>query len=248
MRKIGILIPTVSILLLTGGCGGSSSTGSVGNGGGVSLEEFTATLPDGSPMEIEILSNHDGTWVGEFAVAAEAGPYSHQAGTFEGTSESGRLNATCECSDGTEFTMTGRELTNGSLSLSRSDIPGVTLTFQAISSPHIQTRADATFNLNTNGSSGQGSISTTPFSTNASMTEYRGKWRGLNITMWMYPSGYCVLVTNVNDFALNSTNFSSYKLSDVGVKTTTSSSGYFNAYSPVSREITKYGNSVTLSP
>lgn len=251
MRKASLFIPAVSMMLLAAGCGGSGSSGSTGNPGGVALEEFSATLPDGSPMEIEIFTNHDGIWAGEFAVATETGPYAHQVGAFQGTSENGTLSATCECIDGTEFTLTGRELSNGSLSLTRSDIPGTTLAFNALAASHAQTRADVSFTLTnsgTSGSSGRATISTTPYFSNADAKEYRGKWRGLDITLFMYTAGICMITIRINDYTINTLYYLNYKLSDVGVATATSGTGSISGYNATTRETTKYGSVATLSP
>src|SRR6185312_17014421 len=100
------------------GCGGSSSVPS-GTEGGASLSQFQATLPDGSPMELEILSNDNLTWSGEYAVAAESGAYAHQNGTFVGTISGNSVTMNCVNNDGTTFTMSGTANGNQGFSLTR---------------------------------------------------------------------------------------------------------------------------------
>src|SRR5450432_240735 len=97
-----------SLFVVLIGCGGSSSnpTG-VPQEGGTSLSQFQATLPDGSVMELEILANDSLNWSGEYAVAAETGPYAFQDGTFDGTINGEAVTLNCDNDDGTSFTMTG---------------------------------------------------------------------------------------------------------------------------------------------
>src|ERR1022692_1513229 len=82
-------LPSVfaGLFIVLCGCGGSSSISSASGAsvGGTSLSQYQATMPDGSVMELEILTNDDLNWSGEYAVSAQTGPYAFQDGTFDGT-------------------------------------------------------------------------------------------------------------------------------------------------------------------
>jgi len=234
------------------GCGGSSSVSS-GSGneiGGVPLSQYQAILPDGSPMEIEILANDNLAWSGEFAVAAETGPYAHQVGSFEGKVSGTTVSATCEAIGGTEFELTGTVNSASTMQLTRSDIPGTVLNFTLVKPQNPKARADTSFNMNTNGSNGRVTMSTNPFSVQGggTMTEYRGTWLGLNVTFWAYSSGFATIVTYINDFAISTANFANYKLSDFGTASQTSSSGQVSVYSGVTKSQFKYRTTTQVSP
>ena len=218
--------------------------------GGVSLSQYQATLPDGSLMEIEIFANDSLAWNGDFAVAAETGPYAHQTGSFQGTITGSQLNATCEAADGTSFQLSGTSNGDSSFTLVRSDIPGTTLTFLPVLQSGPVKRAETSFNLNTNNTSGRVVLSTTPFSVQGSgtMTEYRGTWLGLNVTFWAYASGYASVIVYVNDFAISTSNFSSYKLIDFGSANLTAASGRVSVYSAVTRSQFQFKNLASVSP
>lgn len=180
MVKFWVLVVGITLLLVAGGCGGSTSTngGSFPAKGGADLSQYQATLPDGSVMQIEILDNASGTWDGDYAVAASTGPYAFQTGACEGTITGATINALCSNADGTSFQLTGTANGDASLSLTRSDIPGTVLAFTAVTGPKAASRKTPTsttsFLLNTGAQSGRATFSTTAYSTNSQMTEYRG--------------------------------------------------------------------------
>ena len=249
-----ITVPYLGLLICLFGCGGSNSVSSSAEPGGLPFSQYQATLPDGSAMEIEILADDDRAWEGEFAVATETGPYAHQTGTFVGTATGGTLTATCQTPDGVTFDLTGTR--NGpDLQLTRSDIPGIVLNFQPVTAMAPKAgRADTSFNLSigtgtgSTGSNGRVTISTTPYSVNASMTEYRGTWLGLNVTFWSYNSGYASIVTYCNDYAVNTANFANYKLSDFATAKQSSASGRLSVYSAVTKSQFQYPNQSNVSP
>jgi hypothetical protein len=251
MFKCTVSIIVASFLTLSlNGCGGSSSVSgsSGGAAGGAPLSQYQATLPDGSLMELEILGNDNLGWSGEFAVAATVGPYAFEVGSFEGSIVGGVASATCEASDGTVFQLNGTVNGDASLSLTRSDTPGL-LNFTPVLQQGPTGRATTSFNLNSNGSNGRVSLSTTPYSVQGgTMTEYRGTWLGLNVTFWSYSNGYATLVTYINDFAINTASFSSYKLTDFGTLNVTSSSGQIAVYSAVTKSQFKYKTVSQVSP
>lgn len=250
MAKYLVLIVVASICWCLSGCGGSSSVASAGGGqtGGIPLSQYQATLPDGSPMEIEILANDNGAWSGDFAVAAETGPYAFQSGSFEGTISGNSVIATCEAIDGTAFQLSGTVNGDTSLQLTRSDIPGVVLNFTQVAPPKSKGLTVTSFNMNTNGSTGRVSLSTSPYSVQNGMTEYRGTWLGLNVTFWSYSNGFATIVTYINDYAINTASFSSYKLADFGTLSLTSNSGQIAVYSAVTKSQFKYKTVTQVSP
>ncbi|MDR3690720.1 MAG: hypothetical protein P4L46_15185 [Fimbriimonas sp.] len=256
MSRYGVAFAFASFLLVLGGCGGSTSStlGANNSEGGIPLSQYQATLPDGSQMEIEILANDNRAWSGEFAVSAETGPYAFQTGSFEGTLNGPSAAATCEAADGTVFQLSGTVNGNSSLQLTRSDIPGVVLNFTPVTPMSPNRRADTSFNMATSGassgSSGRVTISTTPYSVQGggTMTEYRGTWLGLNVTFWSYSSGYASIIVYVNDFAISSINFASYRLSDFGTSSQSSSNARVTVYSPVTKSQVQFPNAAKVSP
>ena len=215
------------------------------------MSEFSAILPDGSPMVIEILDNEHGLWVGEFAVATETGPYAHQTGSFEGTLSGNVLNATCEVFDGTEFTMTGTADGDKSLSLTRSDIPGVVLTFLPVTPlpAAMASRSDASFHFTAGSTNGRVVISSSPHAihSNGTLTEYRGAWLGMPVTYWAYSSGYASCVIYVDPMCIITSNFAVYKLTDFPTATVTGT-GQMTMYSSVIKAQVKVKITTTGSP
>jgi hypothetical protein len=251
MAKYWLPCVVASLFIVLSGCGGSNSVAGTSAGpaeGGASLSQFQATMPDGSVMELEILANDSLNWSGEYAVSAQTGPYAFQDGTFDGTMVGNSVTMNCQNDDGTSFTMTGTANGDSGFQLTRSDIPGTTLTFTPVAPPKVQAHADVSFNLNTTGASGRCVISDQPYSNSNGLAEYRGTWQGLKVTFWAYSSGYANLVIYVNDYAIDSLSYSSYRLSDFSTVSKNSSSGYMNVYSPVTKVIIKFGAVGAVSP
>jgi len=249
MAKYWLPIVVSSLLIGLCGCGGSSSVSSgSATVGGTSLSQYQATLPDGSTMEIEILSNDSLSWSGEYAVSAETGPYAYQDGTFDGTITGDSVTLNCDNDDGTSFTMTGTADGNGGFQLTRSDIPGTVLNFTSVAAPKHKSLADVSFNLNVTGTNGRCVLSDQPYSNSNGLTEYRGTWQGLKVTFWAYSSGYANIVIYVNDYAIDSLNYLSYRLTDFSTVSKNSSSAYMNVYSPVTKVILKFGAVGAVSP
>ena len=140
------------------------------------------------------------------------------------------------------MTGTGEGVVRG-FRLTRSrDIPGTVLNFTTVTPAKVRADAQVSFNLNVTGTSGRCSISDQPYSTNSSMTEYRfahGR-DSAPVTFWAYSSGYANIVIYINDYAIDSLTYSTYRLSDFSTVTKAASSGYMNVYSPVTKVITKY--------
>jgi len=249
MAKYWLPSVVASLFVVLCGCGGGSSLSSgTPREGGASLSQFQATMPDGSTMELEILSNDNLSWSGDYAVSAETGPYAYEDGTFDGTISGDNVTLTCLNDDGTSFTMTGTSNGDSGFKLTRSDIPGTVLTFTPVPQPAVTSLADVSFNLNVTGASGRCVISDQPFSSSNGLTEYRGTWQGLKTTFWSYSSGYANIVIYVNDYAIDSLNFATYRLSDFASVTKGSNTGYMNVYSPVTKVILKFGAVGTVSP
>ena len=199
-------------------------------------------------MEIEIFANDNLAWNGDFAVAAQTGPYAFQTGSFEGTVSGNMLTANCTAADGTTFQLSGTSNGDSSFTLTRSDIPGTTLTFLPVAQSGPVKRADTSFILNTNNSSGRVVMSTSSYSVQGTLTEYRGTWLGVNVTFWAYFSGYASIVVYVNDYAVSMSNFTSYKLSDFGSASLTASGGRVSVWSPVTKTQFQFKNIATVSP
>jgi len=249
MSKYWLPSVVASLFIVLSGCGGSSSIRSgPPTEGGISQSQFQASLPDGSVMELVILSNDSLSWSGEYAVSAETGPYAHQDGTFDGTISGDNVVLNCDNDDGTSFTMTGTSTGDSGFQLTRSDIPGTVLNFTPVTPAPVKAFADVSFNLNVTGTSGRCTISNQPYSTQSGMTEYRGTWQGLKVIFWAYSSGFANIVIYINDYAIDSLTLASYRLSDFSAVTKNTNSGYVNVYSPVTKVILKFGAVGTVSP
>jgi len=249
MAKYWLPSVIATLFIVLTGCGGSNNVAS-GSGtqvGGASLSQYQATLPDGSVMELEILADDSLNWEGEYAVSAETGPYAHQDGTFDGTISGDSVTLNCQNDDGTSFTMTGTGNGQG-FQLTRSDIPGTVLNFTPVTPLAPKGRADVSFNLNVTGSSGRCVLSDSAYSSSNGLTEYRGTWQGLKVTFWAYSSGYANIVIYVNDYAIDSLSYASYRLTDFTTVSKNSSNGYMNVYSPVTKVILKFGAVGAVSP
>jgi len=144
--------------------------------------------------------------------------------------------------------MTGTSNGDQGFQLTRSDIPGTVLNFTPVAPPKFKAHADVSFNLNVTGTSGRCVLSDQPFSSSNGLTEYRGTWQGLKVTFWSYSSGYANVVIYVNDYAIDSLNYSAYRLSDFSSVSKNSSSAYMNVYSPVTKVILKFGAVGAVSP
>ena len=200
-------------------------------------------------MELVILSNDSVSWSGEFNDSAETGPYAYEDGSFDGTKDGDHVTLNCDNDDGTSaFTMTGTAYGDQGFKLTRSDIPGTVLNFTPVLPPAKKAHANVSFNLNVTGTNGRCTLSDQPYSTQGGMTEYRGTWQGLNVIFWAYNSGYANIVIYVNDYAIDSLTFSSYRLTDFSTVTKSSNSGYMNCYSPLTKVILKFGAIGAVSP
>ncbi len=250
MSKCWVLIVGVAGLLVSGGCGGSSSSDASTSGvGGADLSQFQTTLPDGSVMQLEVFHNADGTWDGNYAVAAITGPYAFQTGAFEGSINGTSITAFCSNSDGTLFQLTGTANGETSLSLSRSDIPGTALTFTAVAPPRLSQRTTTTsFLLNTGAQSARATFSTTPYSSNSVMTEYRGTWNNLPVTFWSYSQGSASIILYVDSLCIETMNFTTYRLSDFPTITQKSAISQTTTYSNTIKAQVRFNGTVMVSP
>lgn len=254
MAKSWLLVTVFTFAVALSGCGGSDSPAiDIHPGGGSLSPQYTATLPDGSPMDIEVVDEGDGMVSGSFAVAAVTGPYAFQVGAFEGSISGGDVTMYCTTSDGaTQFQMSGTQSSSG-FELTRSDIAGTVLhfTFEAPDS-QFETRGDVSTNFSTSqrGTSGKLTLSTTPYSVQGggTLTEYRGTWLGVPATFWQYSTGQSNIVTYVDNITVDSTTFSSYKISDVPTASVTSGSGTLTAYSNTSRQQYRFNHVATCTP
>lgn len=252
MTKLWLSACAVAFALMLNGCGGSGTSSPTVDPGNSLLPQYTANLPDGSPMDIEIMHEGDGVISGTFAVAAATGPYAFQSGDFEGSVSGNSVTLVCEANDGTEFQMTGQQVGNG-FHLTRSDIPGTVLnfTFQAASPDFLlKNRADASFLITTGGTNGRMTISTTPYSTQGGgvLTEYRGTWQGVPATFWSYNTGAANIVLYVDPLAIDSFTFSNYRISDLSSATVSTTNGQISAYSNPTKSVFRFKNPVTCSP
>lgn len=241
-------IAAVSLLMLLNGCGGSdSSSNSRTPLGGGSDTVFLATLPDGSPMALEVFLNSGGSWTGDFAVGAETGPYAFQTGAFEGSVEGTTVEAICEMGDGTEFRLNGTANRDGSLDLVRSDIPGQTLHFVPQTVTSQTTRADRSFTINTGHTSGRATVSDVPRQNVGFAKAYDGTWNGTPIRLWIYSTGRASLNIYLDRSFISTTIFPTYRLEDFPTATLKGTSEIlYDATSPAMRFM--FESNVKVSP
>jgi hypothetical protein len=233
--------------MILNGCGGSTSGSGPGNPlAGREASEYVATLPDGSPMMLEVLPDSGEHWNGDFAVAAETGIFAFQQGVFEGSVKGAEIEATCETGEGIEFQLTGRLNSDGSLDLVRSDISSQTLHFVRQTAPK-SSRANKSFILNTGLMTGTAIISDQPDSNFTGVKGYSGSWNGAFVRVWLYDSGWAAInVHPGNKMAVSSKRFL-FKLVDFATKTTTVENEIlYDCPDPVKRFTFK--GSITVSP
>jgi len=250
MTKYWLHCIVACLFVILCGCGGSSSSvPGEPTVGGTSMEQFQATMPDGSVMNLDIFSNDNINYSGDYAVSAETGPYAYQDGTFDGTIVGDMVTLNCQNNDGTSFTMTGTANGDLGFQLTRSDVPGTTLNFSEVPAPKVRANTtDVSFNLNATGSNGRCVMSTQVFSKQGGMTEYHGVWQGCNVIFWAYDSGYANIVIYINDYAIDSLTYASYRFSDFSTVSKNASAGYMNVYNPKSKVILKFGAVGAVSP
>lgn len=248
MLKILLTLAAISVLLVSNGCGGSDSSSGPGTVlGGGSDTIFVGKLPDGSPMVLEVFTNTGKSWTGDFAVAAETGPYAYQTGAFEGSVEGTVVNATCEMGDGTEFELTGTANQDGSLELMRSDIPGKTLRFAPTTATSQKSRADHSFTISTGHTSGRATVSDQPRYNQNGMRAYDGKWNGTPIRLWSYDSGRASLNIYLDNRFISTTILLSYRLADFPTATVSGTSEIlYDAINPATRFM--FASTLKVSP
>jgi hypothetical protein len=241
-------VVAVTLLVLLNGCGGSNSSSGAGTDlGGGSETVFTTTLPDGSPMVLEVFLNFGGSWTGDFAVGAETGPYAFQAGAFEGSIQGSAVEATCETGDGKEFQLTGTANRDGTLDLTRSDIPGQTLRFVPETVTLHPTRANLSFSINTGHTRGRATVSDQPRHTLTGVKAYDGTWNGTPIRLWAYDSGRASLNVYLDRRFISTTILPTYRLSDFPTATVTGTSEIlYDCESPATRFM--FDGKLTVSP
>jgi hypothetical protein len=161
----------VACLTLAAGCGGSSSGGNGGSDDSSAV--YIAQLPGGAEMELVMADTSNGYWSGAIE---EASPIEAENldGMFLGKRTGDSVTAQCTFNNGTNFTLTGSYMSDKSLHLRRSDLPGVDLIFTAaIQNPSPATRSTVQFKFK--GSTGASmiiTVNTTPISQDAKFINY----------------------------------------------------------------------------
>jgi len=205
------------------GCGGSS-TSSLPNINTNSL--YKTTLPDGSPMIIDVMENSGGFLIGAFSVSAISGPYADQAGAFGGHIDGRSIQLDCTTTEGDQFTLSGTATSNG-FDLSRSDIPGTVLSFLPVTPPKAPTRSNVSFKFNAGGKTGQVSLSSTPVYSDSRSTEYGGSCNSTPIYVTFYSDGKATIIWDLGrNTASAIAKFTGYRFEDISTKTITATSGH----------------------
>jgi len=242
-----------ALALVLNGCGGSISSGSsVNTGGGTASRQYTATLPDGSPMDIEVVDEGAGEISGSFAVAATTGPYALEAGSFDGAVTGNSVSVDCTTADGDEFQMTGKQGSNG-FQLTRSDIPGTVLLF-TLEAPSARPRAVPTSSVQTNltlgtsGTTGKLTISTSAYSVQGPLTEYRGTFAGVPATFWQYNTGQSSIVLGIDPISLDTATYASLRLTDLPTVKAGTSAATMTTYSTITKTSFRTGHGQSIAP
>lgn len=146
--------------------------------------------------------------------------------------------------------MTGTQGSN-SFQLTRSDIPGTVLSF-TLETPSPRFRAESTSSVTTKltlglgGTTGKLTFSTTAYSVQGPMTEFRGNYAGVPATFWQYNTGLAKIVLSIDPITVDTATYNSLRLTDLPTVTVSSSSAFMTSYSTVSKAsfLTAHGQSV----
>lgn len=221
--KIRYLFLAPFLALAFSGCGGSSSGSNLASGSAIANgAEYMGSLSDGTQMMLEFFDAPAGSVSGEFIMGTETGEFAFQMGEFRGTYDGNTFNAEAETLDGKTFTLSGTR-SGQNLLLTRSDVPGQTLTFTLQVHVAVTSRAAKSCALATGNNSNlnlKGTIDDVPYASSAWAKEYRGTLDGHNASLFIYNGGSAALSVNMGWYGGNlMCSFSGISIGDVGSKT-----------------------------
>jgi len=115
-------------VFLLAGCSGSGA--STAAPAALESSSFSALLPDGSPMSLNVESGQPSFFDADFWVLSQAGADAFEGGSCYGDVSGQTVQAACVDETGANFQLTGQAV-QGGYDLTRSDIPGSTLQFRS---------------------------------------------------------------------------------------------------------------------
>jgi len=220
-KTLGLLPYMTSLAvgaLVLSGCGGSSSSSSSGKDVG-GMGTMAATMPDGSPMVLEVAETDADEFAGSYSVFSNTGPHSFESGACFGSVANRVIDTVCIDTDGHSFKMSGKAVSGG-YDFKRDDIASATLAFRAtaaaLRSGH---RADRTFKLSTQVGTGVVTINgDETFNANG---EYmlRGQFNGRPVTVVAYSDGKMKLKVEMSHSSVLDMTFNDMTPSQLGEAT-----------------------------
>jgi len=181
MRKV-VLFGCVLVLVVAG-CGGGTTPSSSEIVGGRPSEVYSATLADGSTFTLEILQNDRDGWMGEYDIEKPDGSRD-ESGAFSGNVDGKPLSATADSIlDSSTFDLSGSEGPGATLVLTKSDLPGTTITFKRVGAMVADIRTSTRdagvvrFTISSGAMSGPATMSLTPVPLGGNLTAYNGIWQ-----------------------------------------------------------------------
>jgi len=181
-------------------------------------------------MELVIYENDAEGWVGDFNVLSTTGAFAEQNGDFIGTVNGRTITASCTTTDDVSFQLIGTTGADGSLVLTRSDLPGQPLTFKPVKVGTTGVRSLVTFHFDsltaTSGPDARIEMSSTPAIVLFGVSEYRGKFiptssptLNFDCRLVTFPDGKTELKVNMQPATSLTSIFRNYSIKDVTSKT-----------------------------
>jgi len=175
MRR-SLSLAALGMVVLLSGCGGNSESDSGSIGTDTTFKIYTALLPDGAEMDLVLSETKAGEWSGALNQESSDNPDETFSGLFSGNRTGNLVTAQILTDTGTAIDVQGSYQSDGTIHLTRSDMPGVSLVFRALQNqPASLSRSSVKFNLQYSGSAASTiTANSTPTASDAHYTYYTG--------------------------------------------------------------------------
>ncbi|AIE86511.1 hypothetical protein OP10G_3143 [Fimbriimonas ginsengisoli Gsoil 348] len=169
MFAIGLVAPLL-------GCGGSRESGGDLPGLADPFTVYSAQLPDGAQMDLVLAETSGGEWSGSFNEASDDNAAEDVSGLFSGTRAGNSVTADILTDGGVKISLSGSYQSDGTIRLTRSDLPGSTLVFHTVkANSAAATRSSVQFSIKfPNSSPSTIAVDSTPTRTDTHFTYYLG--------------------------------------------------------------------------
>jgi hypothetical protein len=163
------------LVALLSGCGGDSEVDAV-NPPGSPFTIYSTTLPDGAEMDLVLSETAKGEWSGAMNEASDTNLAEDTSGVFSGQRIGSSVNAQILTDTGATIDIEGSYQSDGTIHLSRSDLPGVVLVFRALATKSVPaSRASVKFYMQFTGSAASPiTADSVPTSTTDHFIYYKG--------------------------------------------------------------------------